>query len=209
MERPEDLAEDARITAVDDDESAPGDAERAEAAAEAAQGRAGSSVELDAEEAQIVEDDAPPRRPRWPLFALLAFLAAIGLVVFLLTGGAGEEGQRQGAATSQLRITLDADGDGPRPSQERVVRCPSQRWRDVCRQLGKLPAKAFRQQRPSGPCTELYGGPDRVTVRGRWHGREVAVDLARTNGCEIKRFERWSGVLRQLFPRYRPGAAMG
>ena len=43
---------------------------------------------------------------------------------------------------------------------------------------------------PHTMCTMIYGGPERATVIGTWNGKRVSARFARTNGCEIDRWER-------------------
>jgi len=47
-------------------------------------------------------------------------------------------------------------------------------------------------------CTEIYGGPQEAIVAGTYGGRRIWIRLARSNGCEISRFDR----LRFLLPAY-------
>ena len=59
---------------------------------------------------------------------------------------------------------------------------------------------------PAGAaCTELYGGPETVTIKGTIRGTEVDTVLKRTNGCEIKRYEAFKPVLDAL-PYSQPDA---
>lgn len=39
-------------------------------------------------------------------------------------------------------------------------------------------------------CTEIYGGPERYLVEGTVDGVATSVDVTRTNGCAIARFDR-------------------
>ena len=62
---------------------------------------------------------------------------------------------------------------------------------------------------PQTPCTEIYGGPDELTVAGTLRGRPIDATLTRVDGCEIERFDRFGPLLEALFPRYQPGSALG
>ena len=44
-------------------------------------------------------------------------------------------------------------------------------------------------------CTEIYGGPERLVVEGVVDGDPVMVEVTRTNGCEIDRFDRLEAAL--------------
>ena len=53
--------------------------------------------------------------------------------------------------------------------------------------LAPLPADAV--------CTELYGGPQTAVVRGTLDGREVSLELSRTDGCRTDQWDRLGAVL--------------
>ena len=70
------------------------------------------------------------------------------------------------------------------------------------RGAGRLCRRAYRLERflgrpPAGDraCTEIYGGPDRVRVRGNVAGTEVDRLFARRDGCEIADWDRASALL--------------
>ena len=44
-------------------------------------------------------------------------------------------------------------------------------------------------------CTEIYGGPQTATVTGTFAGAKVSTALARTNGCEIGRWDALSALV--------------
>ena len=105
-------------------------------------------------------------------------------------------------ASDELRVTYWAQG------RERGT---PRRWTLRCRPAGgTLPrasgacAKLASMRRPFEPipsdraCTEIYGGPQEAIVAGTYEGRRIWIRLARSNGCEIERFDR----LRFLGPAY-------
>lgn len=201
-ERPEEIAEDALVSPAGDGETAAGPQQP--------EPYRPAGPELEAEEARIVEEGPDGKRARRaPL--LLAALVVLGAAFALLVLGRGGGEEKGGAvperAHAELRFVLDRDGEGPEASREVRLRCPGGKPA-ACRALRKLPRGALRPIPRRRACTMVYGGPDRIVVRGRIGKREVTVDLERTNGCEIERFEQWMGVIRALFPRYRPGAAV-
>ena len=59
---------------------------------------------------------------------------------------------------------------------------------------------------PDTACTEIFGGPDTLSLEGTIEGEDVDVDLTRANGCEIERFDAAVPLLQALFPDYEPGA---
>ncbi len=71
--------------------------------------------------------------------------------------------------------------------------------RSACRQLATLPTEAFAPVPGDVACTEIYGGPQVAFVFGQIAGKDVEASFARTNGCEIARWNR----VRFLFPGVR------
>jgi hypothetical protein len=70
----------------------------------------------------------------------------------------------------------------------------------ACAVLDNVRISAFRPVPPGTMCTEIYGGPERAWVAGRWHGRRVWATFTRANGCEIAR---WNAVRPLLQPARR------
>ena len=71
--------------------------------------------------------------------------------------------------------------------------------RVACRKLSRLPIEAFAPLPRNVACTEIYGGPEVASVFGFAAGKEFEATFARTNGCEIARWNR----VRFLFPSVR------
>ncbi|TFV65635.1 UNVERIFIED_ORG: subtilase-type protease inhibitor [Bacillus sp. AZ43] len=46
-----------------------------------------------------------------------------------------------------------------------------------------------------GVCTEQYGGPQTAHVTGRWAGQPVDLQLSRTDGCQIARWDAMGPLL--------------
>lgn len=61
--------------------------------------------------------------------------------------------------------------------------------RSACRYLDRNRSDLFRPLPRGIACTEMYGGADEAEVIGVVDGARVAVRLARTNGCEISRWD--------------------
>ena len=147
----------------------------------------------------------PAEARRAPRAALLA----VGALILAVAAGCGDEdeeapGGDDGAATS-LEVTLDADGPGGDPSQTESVSCEPRVGGSPC---ARLDTTDLAPLDPMTPCTEIYGGPDEVTVAGTIAGEDVTATLTRANGCEIDRFDRLAPLLRDLFPGYQPGASL-
>lgn len=49
--------------------------------------------------------------------------------------------------------------------------------------------------RPDEACTQIYGGPERIVLRGRLRGAPVEREFTRVNGCEIARYDRLNAIL--------------
>ena len=101
-----------------------------------------------------------------------------------------------GAAT-QLTIVVD-DGSGR-----------TTRWTLSCEPVGgdhPDPAAACRVLEQHGRtalpavakglmCAQVYGGPETATVTGTWRGQPVTSRFARTDSCQISRWDRLVGLL--------------
>lgn len=101
----------------------------------------------------------------------------------------GDDGTPAGGGDDRLVVTRF---DGERPLERRELDCAGADEGLCARIAGLLPAL---RPDPDEVCTEIYGGPERITLRGRLDGRDVALELTRTNGCEIARYDRLVAVL--------------
>ena len=122
---------------------------------------------------------------------------ALALLALPACGGQSDSGgSTAGAASLDISISL---GGKDTPTKLWTLRCPTG---------GTLPDAASactnldRLDDPFGPvpksvaCTEVYGGPQVADVQGTFRGKPVKTRFARTNGCEIARWNR----VRFLFP---------
>ena len=78
----------------------------------------------------------------------------------------------------------------------------------MCGELADLSTDDLEPVPDNVACTEIYGGPDVLTVEGLLEGDEVRAEFTRANGCEIERFDRWVPLLQEVFPGYEPGAQL-
>ena len=147
------------------------------------------------------------REPGAPVVAARALTLAAALA--LLAAGCGDsEDDGDDAAPgggTELTVTLDADGKGGEEPQSEQVSCEPRVDGSPC---ARLAATDLAPLDPATPCTEIYGGPDEVTVEGAIAGEAVNVTLTRGNGCEIERFEALTPLLNELFPGYKPGESI-
>jgi hypothetical protein len=140
-----------------------------------------------------------------------AALALIACAAVAAGCGDSDDGSSAGGdpATTELSITVSADGR-PGAAGEAMaaqVKCPGDPP-EICDAVDALPDDPGAPTDPQTACTEIYGGPDVLTVEGTLRGEPIDATFTRENGCEIERFERFSQLLAALFPDYRPGSAI-
>lgn len=142
---------------------------------------------------------------RPPVYLLLPAVAAA-----LLMAGCGTDDETStsgGDASTSLTFTLDTDGAGGADAKEITVTCPGGD-EEACAAIDALPDNPAAETSPSQACTQVYGGPDTLTVNGTLRGEEVAGAFGRGDGCEIERFDRFSDVLAAVFDGYRGGTSV-
>jgi hypothetical protein len=140
--------------------------------------------------------------------ALKRFAAALCVAAGLAAFGCGEDESGDAASPSpsagtELTITLDADGPGGAPPRAEELSCAG-----PCPALGGLEPADLEPVPGDVACTEIFGGPDTVTIEGEIGGEPVDAKLTRANGCEIERFDQATPLLRSLFPGYEPGESL-
>ena len=128
--------------------------------------------------------------------------AAVVLLLVLAGCAAGADGSgatpgadTAGATGDALVITIDdgdGDGDGAGPVEHRfgcgatasgTLPDPAA----VCAHLQELD-DPFAPLPADQICTQQYDGPQTARITGRWNGRDVDLQLARTDGCQIARW---------------------
>jgi len=97
------------------------------------------------------------------------------------------------AATS-LHITVWPNGHGHAPKHAFTLRCAPvggtlPHRAAACRRLMPL-AAPFAPVRKDLVCTEIFGGPAKALVTGRFRGGLVHATFNLHNGCEIGRWNR-------------------
>lgn len=149
-----------------------------------------------------------PRKRRVVLLALGALSALVLLAACGDDEDGGDGGSDQGGAT-ELEIAVDPDGEGKLEPLTATVECEGGETDDpVCAAVEELPDDPGAPTPPDVACTELYGGPDVLTVKGTLRGAPIDAEMTRGNGCEIERFERFTPLLAALFPDYQPGSEL-
>ena len=133
----------------------------------------------------------------------------IAICLALAVAGCGDEESDVGPSTAhgstELEITLDADGPKGKRPLRRAIACEAGASEAPC---AVLTVATFAPVATDVPCTEIYGGADEVAVEGTVAGESLTTTFTRANGCEIDRFDRLLPLLSELFPAYRPGASL-
>jgi hypothetical protein len=103
-------------------------------------------------------------------------------------------------ASTSLHITVWPAGAGMPGKKEYTLRCTPAAGTlpkpgAACRNLLQL-RRPFAPTPRAVACTQIYGGPARALVTGRFRGGLVRARFSRKDGCEIARWDR----VRFLFP---------
>ena len=101
-----------------------------------------------------------------------------------------------------LRVAYWENASGGEPDAVWTLRCTPPRGSlprlaRACARLAPASAALFAPIPRNAICTEIYGGPQRARVTGLIAGRRVWATFARTNGCEIAR---WNKLAPWLLP---------
>jgi hypothetical protein len=130
----------------------------------------------------------------------LLTLTAPALLLVVLAGIAGcSSDSSSGESATQLEITFWPAGRSKGAAQKVTLSCdPSggthQSPAAACEQLYALD-QPFAPPPADEICTELYGGPEEALITGTDRGKPVSYKLARTNGCEIDRYQKLAFLL--------------
>ena len=104
------------------------------------------------------------------------------------SGGSGSAASTTGA--TELTVTRSDDsGSGPGVDLDCAGAGAA-----VCERVVALLPEL--RPAPDEICTQVYGGPERIEVRGTVEGVPVRVEVTRTNGCEIDRYDKLEAALR-------------
>ena len=119
------------------------------------------------------------------------------LVAVLLAVAAAATASAATTATTALRVTYGEDVAKPNESITWTLRCNPARGSlprpaRACARLAAGGARLFARLPRNIVCTEIYGGPQRARVVGTVNGRRIFATFARSNGCEIDRWQRIS-----------------
>ena len=128
-------------------------------------------------------------------------MRGIGTLVLAVLVVGVSEATSASSATS-LRVTFWENSSNPGSSMTWTLRCNPPRGSlprnaVACRRLAAGGSKLFTPLPRDVVCTEIYGGPQRARVVGTVAGKRIWATFARTNGCEI---DRWNRVSPWLLP---------
>lgn len=145
---------------------------------------------------------APEGPTRMRIAGVALALGALVLGALVLAGCGGATDAPAGSTTGDLLVATYT----PRPgaaSTRTTVACPATTDREArsCAVLGALD-NPFTPPPADEACTQIYGGPQVLTVRGEWGGQAVDATFRRTNGCEITRYD-------AVAPAFVAGAGTG
>lgn len=115
------------------------------------------------------------------LISLLGCLLVLAGVV----SGCGDNGNPATTGADRLVLTLD---DGAGRVTETPVTCADAPA--LCAEL-----RAILGEPADRICTQIYGGPERILVRGTLDGAPLDLTVTRTDGCEIDRYDRISAAI--------------
>ena len=59
----------------------------------------------------------------------------------------------------------------------------------ACVYLKENSGEMFKELDSDLACAQIYGGPERAEIKGRWGKRKVDITLNRSNGCEMERWD--------------------
>jgi len=126
---------------------------------------------------------------RWlPLALICVSLAACG-----------DETESPAAGTAtKLVVHVDGDGKGPTTGKTLELTCADGDTSAACLAASKLSAADLAPTPADTACTQIYGGPETATIKGKLNGEPVDAKFSRTDGCEIKRWETAAPLLDEV-----------
>ena len=118
--------------------------------------------------------------------AYLTLAALIAIVALAAAGCGGDDDAPPAAASTPgvTRLTV-TEYDGERVVRTTELACGPDDT--VCAEVVALLPRL--RPDPGEVCTQIYGGPESITVTGSVEGEPVTAVVTRVNGCEIARYD--------------------
>src|SRR5215207_271084 len=88
---------------------------------------------------------------------------------------------------AQLVIRVDPDGDKSAPARELRLNCAAPTDSQACGAAAGVSARDLAPTPGDTACTQLFGGPETASIRGKLRGDAVDATFSRRDGCEIER----------------------
>src|SRR3954470_4599469 len=115
---------------------------------------------------------------------------AFGLLVAAALAGCGsDEGTQAGGPTGELAslvVTVDDDGaKGAGKPRTLELECAKPTDSQACGAAAGVSATDLRETGGDVACTQIYGGPEQATIKGKIRGVPVDATFKRSDGCEI------------------------
>jgi hypothetical protein len=103
------------------------------------------------------------------------------------------------AGLADLVVRVDDDGaKGPHAARELAVKCATPGQSTACGAAAGLSASDLAPTPAGRACTQLYGGPETASITGSLRGEPVDARFARTDGCEIARWQHVQPLLDEV-----------
>lgn len=116
--------------------------------------------------------------------AYLTVAALIAVLVLAAAGCGGGDEPPAASAPGATRLTV-TEYDGERVVRSTELACGGGDM--ACAEVVALLPRL--RPEPDEVCTQVYGGPQRITVTGTVEGDPVRAEVTRVNGCEIARYD--------------------
>lgn len=120
----------------------------------------------------------------------------LAVLVLALAGCGGDDADTgRDSGRTEIRVAIDPDGDGPERAATSTVDCERVSGSPECEFLADVPLEAFDPVPTGTACTQIFGGPQTARVTGSVRGERVDAAFARSDGCEIARWDRVAAPL--------------
>jgi hypothetical protein len=124
------------------------------------------------------------------------------LVVIALAGCGSDGATQAGGPTGKLaNLTVTVDNDGAKGSEkprELTLDCVKPTDSQACGAAAGVSAADLKPTGGDIACTQIYGGPEEATIKGKIRGETVDATFKRTDGCEISRWDRVKALLAEV-----------